>query len=82
MRHFVQFPHPGAEARRDRTRWASAQDPHVRKFVRALGRYRRDVTERDAVGEIGFWAEWEAESLCESIPGGGKHGLLCWFTET
>lgn len=67
---FIQFPHPGGEGGPDRSGWAKAGEAHVRKFMRAAGRFRRSAEGPDEVGEIGFWAEWEADSVCVQTPDG------------
>src|SRR5438128_1787056 len=62
-RCFVQFIHPGGEHSPDHDdckHWNL--DEHKRKFLKALGRYRRQPTEPDHKGAIVFWGEWEAES--------------------
>lgn len=75
FKHFIQFPHPGREARPEQTSWASCSDPHVRKFLQVFGTYRCLVEGPDKSGGIGFWGEWEAGSVCTPTSGGGDKGL-------
>lgn len=68
-RYFVQFPHPGPEGGLDRFGWAKGTDAHVRKFVFTRGVYRTDLDSADRKGDIVFWTEWEAASVCEQLDG-------------
>ena len=60
---FVQFLHPQSEPSRSRgSKWNS--EKHVRKYLRADGRYLDG--DRPAEGTIEFWGEREAESVVAS----------------
>ena len=61
---FVQFLHPQSEpSKQSGSGWNTGE--HVRKYLRADGRYLDG--DRPADGPIEFWGEWEAESVvaCE-----------------
>lgn len=66
---FVQFMHPGYEHGPDTPGWKgwNTKD-HRRKFLRAFGRYRRDIDAEDERAELTFWGEWEAQSKVEALP--------------
>ena len=59
---FVQFPHPGREARlRGGSAWNTLDATHARKFMQMQGEWiRADGSARS--GELWAWGEWEPQS--------------------
>ena len=61
----------------DRAAWADARATHVRKFVRCPGAWADTVDADVSEGDLVFWTEWEAASLCAPLPtivgSGGPH---------
>jgi|SRR5882724_2964268 len=82
---FVQFIHPGGEARPDSRafkRWNRL--PHKRKFIKQPGRYVTDNNIHD--GHVAFWGEWEPESrvvkeILNPIPNGPRYIYEPFYVE-
>ena len=61
---FVQFPHPGREARLSRKGgggWSTLAATHARKFMHARGEWI-EAGGRLRSGDLWAWGEWEAQS--------------------
>jgi len=78
----VQFLHPGGEPRvpaAGEVAW-NTQGRHTRKFLRAAGRSIDAVDGSPRQEKLGFWGEWEAQSLATPASGRGP-GEPAWIHE-